>query len=94
MRRIDFGHIRFIDESGNRVTRRVTKFVESEGILVEFTMAWQETGKALPTYVPMVLNRAGYFCATKQDGNGNNLYEKFPYKVEKLDWQVEYVNED
>ena len=40
MRRIDFGHIRFIDESGNMVTRCVTKFVESEGILVEFTMAW------------------------------------------------------
>ena len=44
--------------------------------------------------IPMVLNGAGFFWATKQDEDGNPLYEKFPYKVKKLSHSIEYINED
>ena len=64
----------------------ISNFTETAG-MVEFIL-----NKDIE--IPMVLNGAGFFWATKQDEDGNPLYEKFLYKVKKLSHSIEYINED
>lgn len=91
MRRITNGYLHFKNCKDTLSTCEITYFVESAGMvefIVEGTGSWNRG-------VPMIINYNGdVLWSIKTDEDGNNLYEKFPYKVEKLEWRVEYVNED
>lgn len=86
MRRIENNYLCFMETDNIACRCSISDYIEGAG-LVEFILNKDEG-------IPMVLNEGGFFWVTEQDEYGNNLYERFPYKVEKLVHSVEYVNED
>lgn len=90
MKRIINGCLAFRSDDGKYCTLNIIHFVESNG-LVEFIAGENNKESA---HIPMIINSNGeVFWVIRHDKDGNNLYEKFPYKVEELSWQIEYVNE-
>ena len=88
MIKVEDGYLYYREKDNIAYRYPISDLIEGAG-LVEFKL-----NKSVE--IPMVLNEAGFFWAIKRDEDGNNLYvyEKFPYKIEKLEWKVEYVNED
>lgn len=92
MRKVTKGYLHFENGKDAISSCEITHLVESGGI-VEFMV--EGTKATWNRDVPMVLNSNGDFLwSVKTDEDGNNLYEKFPYKVVKLTWRVEYINEE
>lgn len=92
MRRITKGYLHFENGKDTISSCEVTNLVEN-GSMVEFMV--ESTKAVFDRDIPMVLRSNGdLMWSIKCDEDGNNLYEKFPYKVIKLTWRVEYINED
>lgn len=92
MRRITKGYLHFENGKDAISSCEVTNLVES-GSMVEFMV--EGTKAVFDRDIPMVLrSNDELMWSIKCDEDGNNLYEKFPYKVIKLTWRVEYINED
>lgn len=92
MRRITKGYLHFENGKNTISSCEVTNLVEN-GSMVEFMV--ESTKAVFDRDIPMVLRSNGELMwSIKCDEDGNNLYEKFPYKVIKLTWRVEYINED
>lgn len=86
MLKVENSYLYFMEKDNVACGYSISNYTEGAG-LVEFILN-KDTG------IPMVFNKEGFFWATKQDEDGNNLYEKFPYEVEKLVHNVEYISED
>ena len=90
MEKVTKGYLYFERDENTISTCEITCLVENGGIvefLVEGKATWNRD-------VPMILNSKGdILWSIKTDEDGNNVYEKFPHKVIKLMWRVEYITE-
>ena len=92
MKRITKGYLHFENGKDAISSCEVTNLVESGG-MIEFMV--EGTKSTFDRDIPMVLRSNGdLMWSIKCDEDGNNLYEKFPYKVIKIIWRVEYVNDE
>lgn len=92
MKKITKGYLHF--ETGRYTVSscEISNLVESAGMM-EFMV--EGTKSTFDRDVPMVLRSNGdLMWSIRCDEDGNNLYEKFPYKFIKLTWSVEYISED
>lgn len=92
MKKVTKGYLYFENGENAIGSCEVIHLVENGG-MVEFMV--EGTKATWDRDVPMVLNSKGDFLwSIKTDEDGNNLYEKFPHKVVKLTWRVEYIDEE
>ena len=100
MKRVTKGYLQY--ESDENIISRyeIAHFIESAGMVefvVESMVEFMVEGAGATWYkdIPMIINSKGdILWSIKTDEDGNNIYEKFPHKVIKLMWRVEYINEE